>query len=157
MDYSQFPRQAGGGNELYAVLGRLLALLRQSILVCSPTLEVGTDRSVVLRIIDVQSATTIRCEHHRKTRLQKLREDAGNDGHLQKKGTKQAVMLPTQHGEKTGYMQTQVIIGYAQRFMLRSTQFPYHPHNIAPFALIAKIVHFLDVVPIAKTERFDEV
>ena len=57
----------------------------------SPTLEVGTDRGIVVRVIDVQSATTIRREHCRKTRLQELGEDAGNDGHLQKKGTKQAV------------------------------------------------------------------
>src|SRR5262249_20169530 len=141
----------------YAVLGRLLALLRQGILVCSPTLEVGTDRSVVLRVINVQSTATIRREYHRKTRLQELGEDAVNDGHLQKKGPKQALMLPTQYGKKAGHMQTQVIIGHAQRFMLRGTQFPYHPHDIAPFALIAKVVHFLDVVPVAKTERFDEV
>src|SRR5262249_24596179 len=109
------------------------------------------------RVINVQSATTIRRKYHRKTRLQELGENAANDGQLQKKGTKQMVMLPTQHGEKAGHMQTQVVIGQAQRFMLRGTQFPYHPHDIAPFALIAKVVHFLDVVPVAKTERFDEV
>src|SRR5215475_2898062 len=122
-----------------------------------PTLKIGTDCSVMFRIIDVQSATTIWREHHRKTRLQELGEDAGGDGHFQKKWTKQAVMLPTQHGKKAGHMQTQVIIGHAPRSMLRYAQFPYHPCDIVPFALIAKVVHLLDVVPVAKPERFDEV
>ena len=66
-------------------------------------------------------------------------------------------MLPAQRGEEARHVQTEVITGHAQRSILRGAQFPYHPHDIAPFTLIAKVVHLLDVVPVAKTERFDEV